>query len=400
MKKISLLSAFLLLLGLTATAQEKFFVDEVLVPQGRQGMMEIKFQFNEGHDYVSYQAKVNLPEGISFVLDDYDLPTVFLGDGQPSALFTLALHPTGHFVTCYSNPSTPIAANTGVLVRIPVKADESLAVGTVLNGTLTNVECSHIDAIAAPMDNVSFTVKVTDEIVLDEDSPIEPESTNGAACNVRVKRTIKAGEWSTLCLPFDMTEGEFKSIFGNDVQVAYYTGYGTEKEGTDVTGITINFDEDDLSEGFAGNYPYLIKTSKDVTEFTTTATIEPDDAMESITTGKGANRKTGKFIGTYQAGTVVPANSLFLSGNKFWYSAGKTKMKAFRAYFTLDDVLAEATQASARIMLNIDGETTGINENDNENENDGSVYDLLGRRVENPAKKGLYIRKGKKEVVH
>ena len=121
--------------------------------------------------------------------------------------------------------------------------------------------------------------------------------------------------------------------------------------------------------------------------------------MESITTGKGANRKTGKFIGTYQAGTVVPENSLFLSGNKFWYSAGKTKMKAFRAYFTLDDVLAEATQASARIMLNIDGETTGMHAVQ-DGEDDGSVYDLLGRRVENPAKNGIYIRKGKKEVVH
>ena len=47
-----------------------------------------------------------------------------------------------------------------------------------------------------------------------------------------------------------MTEEQTKEIFGNDVQLACFTGYDVEKEGGDVLSITINFDEDDLSEGF------------------------------------------------------------------------------------------------------------------------------------------------------
>jgi len=395
MKKNGLLSALLMMFGLTATAQESISVGEVLVPQGRQGMMKVKFQFNENHDYVSYQFKVNLPEGISFVLDDYDQPTVVLGDGQPASLFNLSLHPTGHFVTCYSNPSTPIASTAGVLVRIPVVADESLAVGTELNGTLTSVECSHSDAVAAPFGNVSFTVRITDEIILDENSPTEPAATGGEVWSVRVKRTVKAGEWSTLCLPFDLTAAEFKGIFGDDAVLAYFTGYDAEKEGTDVTGLTINFEEDNLSEGFTANYPYLIKTSRDITEFNVNTTIDPDDVLEVYKSGR---KVVGQFVGTYQAGTVVPENSLILNDNKFCYSDGLTTMKAFRAYFTLNDVLAETDEANVRVLISIDGVTTAIQPMTKETDADG-WFTIGGMKLDRePAQAGVYIHRGEKKV--
>jgi len=38
----------------------------------------------------------------------------------------------------------------------------------------------------------------------------------------------------------------------------------------------------------------------------------------------------GSFVGTL-AKTVVPADALFISGNKFWYSTGKTNKKAGKA---------------------------------------------------------------------
>lgn len=54
-----------------------------------------------------------------------------------------------------------------------------------------------------------------------------PEAAEGV--NVRVKRTIKANEWSTLVLPFAMTAEQVKSAFGNDVQLADFTGVETEE---------------------------------------------------------------------------------------------------------------------------------------------------------------------------
>ena len=105
--------------------------------------------------------------------------------------------------------------------------------------------------------------------------------------------------------------------------------------------------------------------------------------------------------------TVVPENSLFLSDNKFWYSAGLTKMKAFRAYFTLSDVLTEKELSAARILLSFgDGGTTGVgdalrlmnNGRVNSDESASAVYNLKGQRVAQPSK-GLYIKDGRKVVV-
>ena len=250
---------------------------------------------------------------------------------------------------------------------------------------------SHKDPIA----DVPFKVIVTDRITLDENSTELPIERDGV--NVKVKRTINANEWSTICLPFDMTESEVKAAFGNDVKLAYFTSYDFEKDGDNITNITINFEEDDLSEGFSKNYPYVIKTSKKITEFSLDGkNIAPDDAEESYSQGKGSNKKSGKFIGTYQASTEVPENSLFLSGNKFWYSTGATKMKAFRAYLKLDHVLTDKS-AGARINVT-DDETTGIKEVHG-NANVDGTYDLQGRKVEEPTNKGLYIVNGHKVVI-
>ena len=41
--------------------------------------------------------------------------------------------------------------------------------------------------------------------------------------------------------------------------------------------------------------------------------------------------------------TTIPADGLFLSDNKFYYSAGKTNIKAFRCWFELDAVLDKST---------------------------------------------------------
>jgi hypothetical protein len=120
--------------------------------------------------------------------------------------------------------------------------------------------------------------------------------------------------------------------------------------------------------------------------------IAPDDV-------KAGSNKRGWFYGTYEAETVVPANSLFLNGNKFYYSTGKTKMKAFRAYLTLPVVLADVSNASSRIALSFE-ETTDVKElKSSRIEGLKSYYNLKGQRVEAPVKKGLYIRDGKKVVI-
>ena len=105
---------------------------------------------------------------------------------------------------------------------------------------------------------------------------------------------------------------------------------------------------------------------------------------------------TGKFKGVL-AKTTVPNNGLFISGNKFYYSKGNTKIKAFRGWFNLEAVLNVA--ASAPVFFSFDNETTSINMVKGErNISNGEVYNLNGHRVMSP-NKGLFIKNGKKVIV-
>ncbi|MBR0048273.1 MAG: hypothetical protein IJP74_02995, partial [Prevotella sp.] len=106
------------------------------------------------------------------------------------------------------------------------------------------------------------------------------------------------------------------------------------------------------------------------------------------------------FTGSYVPMTI-DEECLFLSDGKFWYSTGKTAMKGYRAYFYFQDVLADysGSASSARISMRFDdGTTTGVGSIDNGETASDSYYDLQGRKIEKPVRKGLYIRGGKKVV--
>ena len=86
---------------------------------------------------------------------------------------------------------------------------------------------------------------------------------------------------------------------------------------------------------------------------------------------------------------------LFISGGKFWYSVGLTKMKGYRAYFDFYDVLTEVEEAGVRMIVSIDEEETGIAEFVNGLPATDNVFDLTGRKV-SKSQHGVYIVNGKK----
>ena len=100
---------------------------------------------------------------------------------------------------------------------------------------------------------------------------------------------------------------------------------------------------------------------------------------------------------------VIPSNNLFISDDKFYYSTGKTKEKAFRGYFNVKELL---NPSNARIILNIngnDGESTKIDARTMEAIETGKVYNMAGQCVGegedlNRLPKGIYIVNGKKII--
>ena len=323
----------------------------------------------------------------------------------PTTGFTNVVKGTGtSFETCQVGAMTDgkvkiASANTdpfeNATIEVEFDVDNSLALNEY-GVTVTDIKFEGSGVDDALIADVPFKVIVTDRITLDENSTVLPIARTGV--NVKVNRTIKAGEWSTICLPFTMTKSQAETVFGSDVTVKTFTGYtATIDELTLIpSAIVMNFADYNLS-GLkplkAGN-PYLIKTSKDISSF------ELDGVNVSSTTSDVSVKETnyeldGKFKGVL-AKTTVPDKGLFISGNKFYYSTGKTNIKAFRGWFELQAIIDSPVSFDARIDFNFD-ETTGIKEVHGNTNVDGT-YDLQGRKVEEPTNKGLYIVNGRKVV--
>lgn len=374
-------------------------IDDVQVIPGETASFELKIDV-AGGQYSGFQFQMQFP-ATGFTLTG----TTISSEWESSTFSTGDLNSEGKAnASAYSSADKAIPDGEQVIGSVKFTAASNLALGdyeVTISGFdyLDGTNYIHANNGA----DLTFTIHVVDvlTITLDEESTKAPVASDGEV-NVIVKRTINAGDWSTICLPFDMSEEQVKSLFGDDVQLAFFSSYEIEKDGSDVTSITVNFESDDLSEGFAANYPYIIKTSKNITQFSLEeVVIDPDDVQESYSAGKGSNKISGKFIGTYEANTEIPKDKLFLSENKFWYSAGNKTMKAYRAYFDFDKVLADVANASAGVKMAIgngDPETS-IKSIDGDAFMQGESYDLSGRKVSKPQIRGIYIVDGKKVAV-
>ena len=395
MKKIiSIL--FLSAMAVLAMAESAISVEPLLIPEGKQAELVVNFNFETNHTICNYQMELVLPRGVNVVGED-----VLLGPCH-----------TGHTgsiknnVVVVTSMNKVLSGTSGLLLKIPVEAS-ALPLGTTLQGSVVNIKLGQTNETSINLVEVPFKIEIVKDVtVLDENStslPVPDQSVD-----VYVKRTIKAGEWNTICLPFAMSETQVKEAFGNDVQIADFQGCETTYDDDEetVVGIKVNFSDVSAIEA---NHPYIIKVSEPVSEFSVSGVdINP---LEEISVDRDEKRvKVGSkwhyfynsFVGTYTAETEVPENGLFLNGNKFWYSSGMTKMKAFRAYFDFYDVLTEVVDAAnARIVLNFidDSEPTTIGHIAAESPQAGVLFGLQGRRVSHPEEKGIYIKNGKEVIV-
>ena len=242
----------------------------------------------------------------------------------------------------------------------------------------------------------AFTTAI-DQLTLDETS-VEPPAA-GIVMNLKVNRTITANEWSTICLPFAMTQAQFQNAFGNDALLKEYKGYTTKLDGSGTpTAIVMKFDDfewtNPATKTVAGT-PYLIKTTKDIESFDVN-NVNISTKHDVLYAGDTKYNFVGKFKGVL-AKTTVPKQALFISNNKFYYSTGKTNIKAFRGWFELQAIVDNA--ASAPVYFSFDDETTGIQNIQRTTVGDDVYYNLNGQRVENPKKGQIYIKNNKKVVV-
>lgn len=193
--------------------------------------------------------------------------------------------------------------------------------------------------------------------------------------DVVLNRAIAAGSWSTIVLPFAVSKSDLETAFGTTATVAQFTGVESD---------ALNFST--VSE-LKANEPYLVKVDNDVNSIKTFSGVTiangaPQVSLEGFT-----------FLGSYAKGNV-PADSYVLAEDALSkVTDNQTAIDAFCAYFA-------GNSSAPKIDLYVDGEITGIKTVNTESsifnsQSSMKVYDLQGRRVNNP-QKGLYIVNGVK----
>ena len=388
--KLTIIALALCFCGTVAHAQTVSVADVEALP-GETVAFTLNLTGGKADTYTAMQFDAQFPTsgftttGKYVVSDLWENATAIIGSVDADGLATIPV----------ASSESISAADVEGLLTVSFSVGSDVAFGEY-DVTLTNLWFGYGTSSKDYLEDVTFKVKVVERhtVVLDENSTVAPTEATGV--NVRVVRTINANTWSTICLPFDMSEEQVKAAFGDDVELADFTEWSSEEDDEgNIVEIEIGFAE--IAE-IEANHPCLIKVSSPIEEFTLDGIDIVVDEEPMVQVGK-KKAERGYLMGTYVANTTVPEYNLFLNNNLFWYSTGLTTMKAFRAYFELADVLTEVEEASAKVRLVVgDDEASALNTISVGNvEADGIWYTMDGRKLSGkPTEKGIYIVNGKK----
>ena len=396
MKKLILMMVMLQSIHLVF-ADDVLSVEHVSIPQGGQGTLEVRCDFDT--ECTAFSFDLELPEHLTLLTDSDGELVYEIGFGGTLHQLQGTLLSNGSYrFSCISMDKEALPQNS-VLLRTEVQVDESAVLGDTFTGCLTSIEFTTMNSTPLYLTDVTFDIEITDaRIVLDEYSTTLPS--DASSVDVRVRRTLKANEWSTIVLPFEMSAAQWKSIFGEDAHLMNFTGYvAAEDAAGDIASISVKFSEVAATAVFEANHPYVLKVTSDISEFTVDGVDIVVEEEPVVATVKRTRRQWSELIGTYVNNTEVPEKTLFLSGNKFWYSKGLTKMMGMRAYFDFYDVLTVVDESSVKAVMDFNDEPTAIVDLKTRTAN--NVYSVeglyYGDNVDlDRLPKGIYIINGKK----
>ena len=242
-------------------------------------------------------------------------------------------------------------------------------------------------------------------IELSDDTESFAQSKVTECASLTYTRTFTNTNWQALYVPFEIpvTEellADFEVADLNDIRQYDRDDDGVKDE-TVVEAFKVK-----SGATLAANYPYLIR-AKEVGEKTITVTDATLYATKEISIDCSSIREKFTFTGTYSrlSSEQLPQGEGYyaLSGGVWQPVAEDASLGAFRFYLKVDsrnNLNAAQGNAIRMRIIGEDGEeddATGIDTSEFKDQKSELIFDLQGRRVENPTK-GVYIVNGVKRV--
>ena len=216
---------------------------------------------------------------------------------------------------------------------------------------------------------------------------------------VTLKRNFKADTWTSIVLPFSVSNAMLKDVFGEDTKVIHFNRIDKDKN--------ILYQMKHYHQMLVAGTPAIIKPSKAVENPVFDGVqVTKTDVDDVIGVG---NYKT---VGSYNNGTDIAQWSFYINNTGYWnqLSVANRKQIGTRAWIE---------GATAKMAIQVDGgfddgETTGIYEITVDDDNNigsrtnanGRIYNLNGQCVGNEntdinsLANGIYMINGKKIVVN
>lgn len=220
-----------------------------------------------------------------------------------------------------------------------------------------------------------------DQLALDE-TETTVNDIDWAYSTITMTRTMKQGVWNSFCAPFDMTNLDIKSNFGDEVQVMKLTTVNVVDDNYNMTFA-------DERNSIAKNTPYMVKPTKDVSSITVNnADVVVDNSSLPQKTVTDNNGHSVTFHGNYAKG-LVPRGAYFISGGNFYLADSDVTLKGYRGYITINGASAKEVTYSFSDTDGIKSVSTAATDN--------KAYNLAGQRVDANTK-GIIIVNGRKVI--
>ena len=358
-KLLKKLSAALMLAALfgavPATAQEGLYIEgDTFIPGGEVGYITIGIENGAYEDYTAFQFDLVLPPGLELAYDE-DIPECYVNTrGYLCRSHSLEFAVGDGYIRfiCFSGKNTLFSKTTGNLLDIGLTPSPYLKPGDV-EIKLTNVKFARVT------EEYGYRAE---ELIL-TGITAEAEST----LPVKVSATNK---FSTAVFPFD--------VDAIPAGLEVYSCNSTSGENLVLT-----------KQSKAAAYTPYILYAENGFDGTLSGAVNASKYSEVVT--------DGYLCGAVAAQEIGGGNGYYVMQNKgdgpMFYRIDDTEfaIPAGKCWLTIPAGMQSA------VSFRLNG-TTGIGEVKGENVEVKTVYDLQGRKVENPAK-GIYIVNGNKVLV-